>query len=333
MIRIIDATLSLLDDYNLTREKIYCFIELMGGIGIRDLQVSLNTYYTVDGELPSGITYYLEVDTASYMNKSFPDEDENIKYYFVPKQKNKEKEVSTYHINDLEEPFRVENNSNNALMKIIGLDNLLLGGCNAGIEALKKKFGVQHVILCPEDTYHCATAIAILFLKNKGSMVVSSMLGVGNKAATEQILMALHVLERFMVNQKFKNFIKIRNWMEEVLEEKISPMAPVVGRRIFYVESGVHVDGILKKPTNYEPYEPELVGLNREVVIGKHSGKNSISYKLEQLMPESLTKVCIDSILEEVKRRSRRSGQTIPDEEFIKLIEGYERNEKNSKDC
>lgn len=330
MIRIIDATLSQLDDYNLTREKIYSFIELMGGIGIRDLQLSINTYYTLDGELPDGYQYYLEVDTASYINQIYPSDDDRIRYFFTPKQKNREREIPSYHINDLEEPIRIEESHLKELMYVVGLDNLILGGCNAGMEILKKRFLPERMILCPEDTFHCATAIAVQFLQTKGYGVVSTMLGIGNKASTEQILMALHVIERYMINRNFSNFAALRDWLESALCDTISSMKPVLGTRIFYVESGVHVDGILKKSTNYEPYAPELVGLKREVILGKHSGKNSVLYKMEALRPDSTAKEHLDEILSDVKMKCRNRRTALSDEEFIKMIEGYERNETTS---
>lgn len=327
MIRIIDATLSLLDDYNLTRERIYCFIDLMGGIGVKDLLISINTYYTLDGELPEGFHFYLEVDTSSYIHQMYPSEDENIRLFFTPKQKKAPKDIPTFHINDLEEPLRMDDSEQNGFSVLVGLDNLMLGGSQAGMDMFKKRFSLSKTILYPEDSFHCATAIAVQFLQEKGYAVVSSILGVGNKACTEQILMALHVLERYMVNRSFHNFSQIGQWMEEVTGKLISPMQPVMGRKIFYVESGVHVDGILKKPGNYEPYPPEEVGLNREVVLGKHSGKNSILYKMEQLRPDSLAVSHIDEILAEVKMVCRTSRKPLTDDDFIKIIEGYERNE------
>ncbi len=330
MIKIIDATLSLLDDYNLTREKIYNFIELIGYIGVKDLQISNKVYEICKKDLPRDFQYYMEVDTSAYMTHKFPSQDENIWRFFVPKQKNTEKEIPTYHINDMEEPFRVNEEYKNSLIKIVGLDNLILNDVTVGLAALNKKVNIKQLILCPEDTYKCATAIGVLFLQNKGYAVVSSILGIGNKASTEQIILSLHVLERYMVNKSFVDLSEIRNWMEDVLNKKISSMTPVLGREIFYVESGVHVDGILKKPTNYEPYAPDLVGLRREVILGKHSGKTSVYYKMDDLRPGSIAKLYIEEILEEVKSKSRVSGQSVTDADFIKIIEGYEQDEKNT---
>ena len=332
MIRIIDATLCMLDDYNLTREQIYCFLNLMKEIGISNLQISLAVYDSLDGNLLEGINYFLEVDTASYINEEYP-KDENIKYYFIPKQKKTDREISTYQINDLEEPIRITGPGENEWLKIIGLDKLLLGGCTVGMEALKKRFAIKQVILCPEDTYHCATAIATLFLQEKGYAVVTSMMGIGNKAATEQVIMALHVLERYMAKRNFGSFAKIKDWLSQVLQTEISPMAAVLGRRIFYVESGIHVDGILKKPSNYEPYPPELVGLERKVILGKHSGKSAIAVQLKKWNLECKEEGCLEELLQSIKEKVRVSGKMISDEEFIQMAKGRGYDEKEVENC
>ena len=128
MIRIIDATLCILDDYNLTREQIYHFVELMGEIGISNLQISTGLYERLEGDLPDSMTYYLEMDAVSYMNEAYPN-DKKIKYYFTPKQKKREREIPAYQINDMEEPIRIVPAAENSLQKVTGLDKLLLGGC------------------------------------------------------------------------------------------------------------------------------------------------------------------------------------------------------------
>lgn len=327
MVRIIDATLSRIDQYDLTTEDVCRFIELMGRVGVRDLQISINIYNILNGYLPQGFNYYLEVDTISYISKTFP-RDDKIKVYFTPKQYEESNQVPYYQINDIEEHIRFEITKENHIYRVNGLDNLILGGCKLGLEVLKKKFRFDKMILGPENTYNCATAIALLFLQNKGYAVVGSVYGIGNGAATEQILIALHVVDRYMVKQDFSDLVKIREWMESVLKLKIRPMSPVLGQKIFYVESGVHVDGILKKPTNYEPYEPELVGLKRKIVLGKHSGKNSVKYKIEELKPGSNAVNHIDKILEEVKGRCINAGKSISEDDFIKIIERYEDDEK-----
>lgn len=51
---------------------------------------------------------------------------------------------------------------------------------------------------------------------------------------------------------------------------------PVVGSRAFAHESGVHVDGTLKAPRAYEPYDPADIGVQRRLVLGAQSGRASV---------------------------------------------------------
>ncbi len=325
MIKIIDATLSMLDDLDIEKEQVIYFIQLLGELGIKDVQISIKVYHMLEGDLPEGFRYYLLVDTASFVNQNYPKDGTLIHYFFTPKQKISPNDIATFHMNSLEEPERLHQSLKGEYVKVIGLDQMLLQGCQAGMDALKKRFPFQSLILEPENTYSCATAIAVLFIQNKGYAIVSSILGVGNKAATEQVLMALHIMERYMVSRKFQVFTEIRKWMETYAKQKISPIAPVFGEKIFCVESGVHVDGILKKPTNYEPYPPEEVGLSRQITLGKHSGKNSVLYKIDCLRPGCLlARAHADEILEEVKRISKQTGQAITDEEFVNIVERFD---------
>ena len=52
--------------------------------------------------------------------------------------------------------------------------------------------------------------------------------------------------------------------------------APVVGSRAFAHESGIHVDGVLKAPRTYEPYDPAEIGVRRRLVLGTQSGRASL---------------------------------------------------------
>lgn len=57
---------------------------------------------------------------------------------------------------------------------------------------------------------------------------------------------------------------------------------PIIGKCIFYHESGIHVNGIIKDSRLYEPFPPEAVGMTRQIVIGKHSGATSIKAKFAE---------------------------------------------------
>jgi len=56
----------------------------------------------------------------------------------------------------------------------------------------------------------------------------------------------------------------------------LSVSKPVVGERVFAHESGLHADGVIKDPRNYEGFDPAEVGMTRSIVIGKHSGTGGL---------------------------------------------------------
>ena len=39
---------------------------------------------------------------------------------------------------------------------------------------------------------------------------------------------------------------------------------------------GLHADGVIKDPHNYEGFDPAEVGLTRSIVVGKHSGTGGL---------------------------------------------------------
>ncbi len=50
----------------------------------------------------------------------------------------------------------------------------------------------------------------------------------------------------------------------------------VVGAGAFTHEAGIHVDGLLKHPDNYQGFDPSEVGQAHRIVLGKHSGSRAV---------------------------------------------------------
>jgi len=50
----------------------------------------------------------------------------------------------------------------------------------------------------------------------------------------------------------------------------------IVGAGAFTHEAGIHVDGLLKHPDNYQGYDPQEVGAAHRIVLGKHSGSRAV---------------------------------------------------------
>jgi 2-isopropylmalate synthase len=72
--------------------------------------------------------------------------------------------------------------------------------------------------------------------------------------------------------------------LSEITGVAVPPNKAVVGANAFAHEAGIHQDGILKNPLTYEIILPEAVGVpKRQLVLGKHSGRNALRAALVEL--------------------------------------------------
>ncbi len=64
----------------------------------------------------------------------------------------------------------------------------------------------------------------------------------------------------------------------------VQPNKAIIGRNAFAHESGIHQDGVLKNPLNFEIMTPQSVGLtSNQLTIGKLSGRRGLKGKLHDL--------------------------------------------------
>jgi homocitrate synthase NifV len=203
--------------------------------------------------------------------------------------------------------------------RISGLDDLLLYDYPPVLKRLRCRAGSPE--FCPGNRFGCATALAWEWLQAGGQRIVSSFLGKGGLPALEELLMILHVSGQPKAEADFSALMELKRTYEEASGEKVDPHKSVLGDEIFHVESGVHVDGILKDPANYEPFPPELVGRRRVIRLGKHSGKGAIRHKLDA-WGMAFSDEDTETLLQGVREKSQSLGRGITEEEFRLLAGG-----------
>src|SRR6201984_2541118 len=114
--------------------------------------------------------------------------------------------------------------------------------------------------------------------------------GIGERAGNaslEEIAVALHVRQsRFCAatNIRLEKIYATSRLLTAITGVSVPPNKAVVGANAFAHEAGIHQDGILKNPLTYEIILPEKVGVpSRRLVLGKHSGRNALRVRLEEL--------------------------------------------------
>ena len=120
--------------------------------------------------------------------------------------------------------------------------------------------------------------------------VESTINGLGERAgnaALEEIVMTVKTRRDIFSCDTRINTKKIMNCsrlVSSITGFPVQPNKAIVGKNAFAHESGIHQDGIIKSRETYEIMRAEDIGLvSNSLVLGKHSGRNALKQKMEQL--------------------------------------------------
>lgn len=91
---------------------------------------------------------------------------------------------------------------------------------------------------------------------------------------------------------------------------------------MFAHESGIHADGAIKNPKNYEAFDPGIVGLERQIVIGKHSGKAGIINKFKEYGID-LDDYSAQGVLDLVRSTSVNLKRSLFDKELVQIYKEF----------
>ena len=166
-----------------------------------------------------------------------------------------------------------------------------------------------------------ATANAIAGVRAGARFVNTTVNGLGERAgnaALEEVVMALKHAVGIDPGIQTEQLAEISRFVGKASKHPVPPWKPIVGEKVFSHESGLHADGVIKNPLNYEGFDPSEVGLKRHMVLGKHSGSNGLRQRLEalQIDPHS---VDIDGLLTQVRHMANRKKRALNDRELLKL--------------
>lgn len=135
-----------------------------------------------------------------------------------------------------------------------------------------------------------ATANALAAVEAGARQIESTINGLGERAgntALEEVVMALKVRGDIMPFHTDVDTTKIMAISRRVAQVSGFPVQynkAIVGKNAFAHESGIHQDGMLKNPENFEIMRPEDVGLSESSLpLGKHSGRAALKAKLSDL--------------------------------------------------
>jgi 2-isopropylmalate synthase len=159
------------------------------------------------------------------------------------------------------------------------------------------------------------------------SGVHTAMNGIGERTgnvATEEVACAFEILMGIKTGVKLEKIYEISRLVAEISKVPIHAAKPIVGDRLFKIESGVitHYTSIMQKKGINPipvPFMPNMVGrAPMEFVIGKGSGKVTVDFFLHK-HGLSASDDQINIILEKVKQEAYVRKSLLSEEEFITI--------------
>jgi len=193
-------------------------------------------------------------------------------------------------------------------------------------KVIPEKIGLEFHV---HNEFGLAMGSVIAAVVGGARTIHSSMNGLGERTgnvATEQVAAALKILLNIDTGVDISKLWDVSKLVQDIA--KLSPAynSPVVGERLFWVESGVVVDALDKLNdaginAAMTPYMPQLVGRpGPEIKYGAFSGNASVKYYLRRNGIEAM-----EDQLEEILERIHGEGRirkTVLEESLIAHIVG-----------
>ncbi|TVQ43195.1 MAG: homocitrate synthase [Gloeocapsa sp. DLM2.Bin57] len=167
-----------------------------------------------------------------------------------------------------------------------------------------------------------ATANALAGIRAGATSVNTTVNGLGERAgnaALEEVIMALKQIYHIDLGINVRRFQELSQMVARASGSFVPPWKAIVGENAFAHESGIHVHGILQNPHTYELFDPQEVGRERRVVLGKHSGRHAIVNILQEL-GIFLTPEETHQVLAGVKDLSTQLKRALTTDELINIV-------------
>ncbi len=192
------------------------------------------------------------------------------------------------------------------------------------IKTLRDATGLD-IEMHTHNDFGMATANSLSGIYAGANYVGVTVNGLGERAGNsclQEVIMGMKHLMKVNVNYNTTLFREVAQYVAKASGRELPVSKPIVGSNIFAHESGIHGDGVLKNPLTYEVFKPEEVGLERQIVIGKHSGTAAIKAKFQEYFIELDNKAAQD-ILARVRQMSVDKKRPLFDKELRYIYEEY----------
>lgn len=158
-----------------------------------------------------------------------------------------------------------------------------------------------------------STANSLAAVRGGATHISTTVNGLGERAGNaplEEVVAALCQFTNKQTQVDAKALQSLSALVAEASGRAIATNKAVVGEAIFTHESGIHVNGLLRDPQNYQFLDPTVYGRQHQIVLGKHSGTAAVAWYFRAMEIE-LKEEEAHAILAFVRRHYRQHKQPL----------------------
>lgn len=190
------------------------------------------------------------------------------------------------------------------------------------IQAITKIVGIDIEVFARND-FGMANAVTTAGIKGGAKFATTTIMGIGERAgitSLDEIVMTCQKLISKDTGVDPRKLRPLADYVSLVTGVPVSPLKPFLGSNCFSYEYGMHSDSVSNEDQNDEPYKPELVGLQRKVVIGRNIGSKVIIPLLSKRGVE-ITREDAERLMIMIRKATVFLHRSLTEDELFNLYE------------
>jgi homocitrate synthase NifV len=155
------------------------------------------------------------------------------------------------------------------------------------------------------DDLGLATANTLAAVRGGATHVNTTVHGLGERAgnaALEEVVMGLKHVHHIATGVDLTRFDALSKLVATASGRPVAWHKSLVGDGAFTHEAGIHVDGLLKDPRNYQGIDPAELGRTHRMVLGKHSGRHAVQMAYAEQLATAIDDGQAERLLPLVRR-------------------------------
>lgn len=197
-------------------------------------------------------------------------------------------------------------------------------GVHKAISALRAAVDLE-IEMHAHDDLGLATANSLAAALAGATHLNTTVNGLGERAGNaplEEVALGLKKLYGMETGIDLTHFTALSECVAAASGRPVPWQKSVVGGGVFTHEAGIHVDGLLKDPDNYQGFDPGEVGRSHKLVVGKHSGAHGVMVAYAS-MGLTLSPVEARALLPDIRAFAERAKRSPADQELLFLYQRY----------